>query len=291
MRALTAITGAACLALAAAWAFPAWSQDKSAGGAAANTQDPSQLVQSVAEGLLKDLDANRDMYRKDPKAMRALVDKHLLPHFDVQYSARLVLGKHNRDITPEQRDRFINAFENSLVQNYGTALVEFTANRLKVLPSHVDPSAKSTTVRSEIRRDDGSTVPVDYTLHMVDGQWKTWDVVISGSATSRASGTTSARRSTSRASMRSSIAWRRAASRPDCRIKPTRRRRAEARWPILPHLKAYKRACTRHALRPARPPAGASRCSGSSCSPRRGASASTLSKNSPPARRAASRST
>jgi len=180
MRASMAITGAACLALAAAWAFPAWSQDKSAGAPAANAQDPSQLVQSVAEGLLKDLDANRDMYRKDPKAMRALVDKHLLPHFDVQYSARLVLGKHNRDITPEQRDRFINAFENSLVQNYGTALVEFTANRLKVLPSHVDPSAKSTTVRSEIRRDDGSTVPVDYTLHMVDGQWKAWDVVISG---------------------------------------------------------------------------------------------------------------
>jgi len=180
MRASMAITGAACLALAAAWAFPAWSQDKSAGAPAANAQDPSQLVQSVAEGLLKDLDANRDMYRKDPKAMRALVDKHLLPHFDVQYSARLVLGKHNRDITPEQRDRFINAFENSLVQNYGTALVEFTANRLKVLPSHVDPSAKSTTVRSEIRRDDGSTVPVDYTLHMTPEGWKAWDVVISG---------------------------------------------------------------------------------------------------------------
>ena len=180
MRASMAITGAACLALAAAWAFPAWSQDKSAGAPAANAQDPSQLVQSVAEGLLKDLDANRDMYRKDPKAMRALVDKHLLPHYDVQYSARLVLGKHNRDITPEQRDRFINAFENSLVQNYGTALVEFTANRLKVLPSHVDPSAKSTTVRSESRRDDGSTVPVDYTLHMTPEGWKAWDVVISG---------------------------------------------------------------------------------------------------------------
>jgi phospholipid transport system substrate-binding protein len=175
MRALTAITGAACLALAAAWATPAWSQDT-----AATTQDPSQLVQSVAEGLLKDLDANRDMYRKDPKAMRALVDKHLLPHFDVQYSARLVLGKHNRDITPAQRERFINAFENSLVQNYGTALAEFTANRLKVFPSHVDPNAKSTTVRSEIRRDDGSTVPVDYTLHLTDGGWKAWDVVISG---------------------------------------------------------------------------------------------------------------
>jgi phospholipid transport system substrate-binding protein len=175
--------GAVCLALAAA--SPVWSQDK-AGAASASTnaaatgQDPAQLVQSVADGLLKDLDANRDAYRKDPKMVRQLVDKHLLPHFDIEYSARLVLGKHNRDITPEQRMRFVNAFENSLVQNYGSALAEFTANRLKVFPSHVDPNAKSTTVRSEIRRDDGSTVPIDYTLHMTPEGWKAWDVVISG---------------------------------------------------------------------------------------------------------------
>ena len=141
---------------------------------------PSEVVESAAKSMLQGLEANRAAYRKDPSKVGELVEMYLLPHFDIQYSARLVLGKHNRDITPEQRDRFINAFENSLVQNYGTALVEFTANRLKVLPSHVDPSAKSTTVRSEIRRDDGSTVPVDYTLHMVDGQWKAWDVVISG---------------------------------------------------------------------------------------------------------------
>ena len=149
MRASMAITGAACLALSAAWAFPAWSQDKSAGAPAANAQDPSQLVQSVAEGLLKDLDANRDMYRKDPKAMRALVDKHLLPHFDVQYSARLVLGKHNRDITPEQRDRFINAFENSLVQNYGT--VEPSSRRIS-LRTVVDLALGSTCEGSTLSR-------------------------------------------------------------------------------------------------------------------------------------------
>ena len=87
---------------------------------------------------------------------------------------------HNRDATPEQRQRFIDAFENSLLQNYGAALVEFTASRLKVFPSRVDPTAKSTTVRTEIRRDDGSSVQVDYTLHQTSDGWKAWDVVIDG---------------------------------------------------------------------------------------------------------------
>jgi len=181
MRALSTTIVCAWLTLAAAGAGPARAGAGDPVGAnAANFGDPAQLVQSSAEGLLKDLDANRDAYRKDPKQLRQLVDKHLLAHFDMPYSARLVLGIHNRDITPEQRQRFIEAFENSLLQNYGSALIEFTANRLKVFPSHVDPNEKSTTVRTEIRRDEGDTVQVDYTLHMTPEGWKAWDVVIQG---------------------------------------------------------------------------------------------------------------
>ena len=56
-----------------------------------------------ANDLLKDLDADRESYRKDPKKLRALVDKHLLPYFDVDYSARLVLGKYWRTATDAQR--------------------------------------------------------------------------------------------------------------------------------------------------------------------------------------------
>src|SRR6185369_16477070 len=86
------------------------------------TDDPSKLVQASAEGMLKDLDANRDAYRKDPAKVNALVDKWLLPHFDTAYSARLVLGKHYRDATEDQRKRFVNAFYQSLLRNYGSAL-------------------------------------------------------------------------------------------------------------------------------------------------------------------------
>ena len=181
MTALSSMIGCAWLALALAAGVPAAAAgDAVPGPNAGNFGDPAQLVQGAAEGLLKDLDANRDAYRKDPKALRQLVDKHLLAHFDLPYSARLVLGIHNRDITADQRQRFIEAFENALLQNYGSALVEFTANRLKVLPSHVDPNEKSTTVRTEIRRDEGDTVQVDYTLHMTPEGWKAWDVVIQG---------------------------------------------------------------------------------------------------------------
>src|SRR5262245_12364405 len=67
---------------------------------------PSQLIDTVARQVLKELDAHRDEMRKDPKKIRKLVDETLLPHFDTEYSARQVLGQNWRKATPEQRTRF-----------------------------------------------------------------------------------------------------------------------------------------------------------------------------------------
>jgi phospholipid transport system substrate-binding protein len=141
-------------------------------------EDPGKLVQASAEGMLKDLDANRDAYRKDPSKVNALVDKWLLPHFDTAYSARLVLGTHWRDASEDQRKRFVNAFYQSLLRNYSTALVDFTSDRMKFLPAQVD--GDSATVRTEIKRSNGTRIPVNYSLRKTNGEWKAWDVVIEG---------------------------------------------------------------------------------------------------------------
>jgi phospholipid transport system substrate-binding protein len=130
--------------------------------------------------MLKDLDADRAAYRKDPSKVGGLVEKYLLPHFDIPYSARLVLGKHWANATPEQRQRFSDAFYHTLVDNYGSALAEFTSDRLKVFPTKVEPNADRATVRTEVTRDNGDHVPVSYSLRKTDDGWKAWDVVIEG---------------------------------------------------------------------------------------------------------------
>jgi phospholipid transport system substrate-binding protein len=141
---------------------------------------PSELVESVARSMLEGLDADRDAYRKDPSKVGSLVEQHLLPHFDIEYSARLVLGRHWRDATPEQRQRFADAFYRALVNNYGAALADFTSDRLKVFPSNPEPGADRATVRTEVTRDNGDKVPVSYSLRMTESGWKAWDIVIEG---------------------------------------------------------------------------------------------------------------
>jgi phospholipid transport system substrate-binding protein len=148
---------------------------------AIDPSSPSTLIDSASKYLLADLEANRAAYRKDPAKLYKLVNEAFLPHFDVDFSAQQVLGVHWRDASPEQRKRFISSFANSMLQNYGDALVDFTADQMKVLPFQGDATAPRASVRSQIRRSNGNTVAVNYSLRKTaDGQWKVWDVVIEG---------------------------------------------------------------------------------------------------------------
>jgi phospholipid transport system substrate-binding protein len=148
--------------------------------AAAGGDDPSAVVQSSAQSILTALDKDRDAYRKDPAKVAQLVNQYLLPHFDTEFAARLVLGLHWRDATPEQRKRFVDAFYHSLLSNYGSAITEFTADRLKIFPTKVEGDATRATVRTEIRRDTGDRISVNYYMRKTPEGWKAWDVVIDG---------------------------------------------------------------------------------------------------------------
>jgi phospholipid transport system substrate-binding protein len=147
---------------------------------APNTMGPQETVENSAKRMLQELDANRSMYQKDPAKLDALVANVLLPNFDTEYAARLVLGQTWRTATPEQRKRFVDAFYHSLLRNYGAALVNFTADRFVILPYKGDPNDTTATVRTEVKRSSGDKVPVNFSLRKVDGVWKAWDVVIEG---------------------------------------------------------------------------------------------------------------
>ncbi len=67
-----------------------------------------------------------------------------------------------------------------MLNNYGAAIVNFTSNTLKVFPSRVNPGDQNATVRTEMSRNGGPPVSVNYYMHMTPQGWKAWDVVIDG---------------------------------------------------------------------------------------------------------------
>jgi phospholipid transport system substrate-binding protein len=166
------IFGAALLALATFAAPRAF--------AAVDASGPFELIDSASKTMLQELDAHRDEYRRDREKLYKLVDDTLLPHFDTEYSGKLVLAQNWRTATPEQRKRFVAAFYHSLLRTYGDALLDFTSDRMKVFPLKVEPGADRATVRTEVKRNSGDRVPVNYSLRKTADGWKAWDVTIEG---------------------------------------------------------------------------------------------------------------
>jgi phospholipid transport system substrate-binding protein len=148
---------------------------------AVDNSTPQKLIESSSKLLLANLDANRAAYRKDISGLYKVIDSKFLPHVDVAFAAQQVLGKNWRTATPEQRKRFTDAMYKSLLTTYGTALLDFTGDQMKVLPFQGDPNADRASVRTTIRMATGGDVSVTYSLRKdTAGTWKVWDVVIEG---------------------------------------------------------------------------------------------------------------
>jgi phospholipid transport system substrate-binding protein len=173
------LIGVACaLALTCPQAVPTLAAAESSASTPA-MQDPTEVVHAAALSMLGELDKDRQTYRRDPAKVALLVEKYLLPHFDTEFAARMVLGRHWSVATPEQRQRFIAAFYHSLLTNYASALADFTSDRLQILPARVAPDATRATVHTKVKGSNGM-VAVDYELRKTPQGWKAWNVIIEG---------------------------------------------------------------------------------------------------------------
>ena len=141
---------------------------------------PNEVVEQ-AVGLLTDgLNGRRDELAADESELHSFIDGILLPRFDRVFAAGAVLGKHWRTASDAQKERFIDAFYLTLVKRYADGILEFDMDRVEILPYKGDASKRTTVVKTTVRTDDGSKIPVHYTLVNREDQWRMFDVKIEG---------------------------------------------------------------------------------------------------------------
>jgi phospholipid transport system substrate-binding protein len=148
--------------------------------AAQAQQAPDEFVREAAELLDEAVSERKQELTSNREALYELIDEILLPRFDQRYAAQLVLGRHWREASEEQRKQFIEAFYQSLMRQYADGLLEFDLSQLKILPYRGDPSKPRTVVRTVVTLDDGTEAPVDYGLVKKDSGWQVFDVTIEG---------------------------------------------------------------------------------------------------------------
>ncbi|MGH8528459.1 MAG: MlaC/ttg2D family ABC transporter substrate-binding protein [Nevskiales bacterium] len=148
------------------------------GAAAATPTPPDQVVQQTTQRISDTIDPRREEFRKDRGKLYQLVEDIILPHFDFEAISRLVLGKSWKTATPEQRTRFAAAFRNQLVRTYSNALLEYSGRQLKYLPLKLVPGARDVDYRAEVHLANGQVVLMSYSLHLVQNEWKVYDITI-----------------------------------------------------------------------------------------------------------------
>jgi phospholipid transport system substrate-binding protein len=144
-------------------------------------RDPLTIVQETNSHILQMLESNREEFTEDPEKLRAVVREDLLPLIDLRYSARLILGRAGRGVSPEQLEAFSDAMSNVLINRYADGLLEFRSDeQVEVLPMKGKNNDKLTRVRTRIKLTNGGFAPVDYAFHRTENGWKAFDVTVEG---------------------------------------------------------------------------------------------------------------
>ena len=148
--------------------------------AAEPVDEPVRVVQSTADTVLGTLRQQRVTLQAEPAKVYRLVDELLVPHVDFARLSSLVLGRHWRTASPDQRERFSSEFKRLLVRTYATGLLELDTWEIRYPPQRVAADADDVVVHSELMRSGAQPVPVDYRMYRANGRWRVYDVSIDG---------------------------------------------------------------------------------------------------------------
>jgi phospholipid transport system substrate-binding protein len=164
-RTLGTLIGVGFLALA----FP---------GLVSATDSPLNVIQTTMQRVIAIL---QDPAYQDPERNEERIKKVrelTLPQFDSREIAKRTLGIHWRDRTEEQREEFIRLFIDLVEKTYSSTLdryredTEFFFDR-----EHIDGTYAE--VDSRITAPSlNKTFSLNYRLHLVEGRWLIYDVVI-----------------------------------------------------------------------------------------------------------------
>jgi phospholipid transport system substrate-binding protein len=149
--------------------------------AVATSMSPGELIELGVTRLTKQMLTERAMLALDTEKLYALVDQELGPHLAVKKIARLVVGRHWKKATQAQQEEFTVGFRRLLIKTYAASIFEHVSEaKVEFKPFSIKKHSRTAIVRTLIRFDDGSKVPIDYKLLLgSEGQWLIYDVLIS----------------------------------------------------------------------------------------------------------------
>lgn len=137
---------------------------------------PTEQIRATVDRALLVLKDPRFKAAAKNKERREQLKQILFARFDFTEMAKRALGPNWRRRTPHEQDEFTSLFADLLERAYAAAIESYTDERIVFIAEKLDGSYAD--VSSKIVTRKGEEFSVNYKTHLVEGEWKIYDVVV-----------------------------------------------------------------------------------------------------------------
>lgn len=113
--------------------------------------------------------------------LRARIKKDINAVFDFAELSRLALGDHWETHSEKERTHFIETFSGIIEeQNFDSFVRYYREGKIDYLEEKVEGDKASVIAQVPLKREQ---IKIEYSLHIIDGRWRVYDLVIDGVST------------------------------------------------------------------------------------------------------------
>jgi ABC-type transport system involved in resistance to organic solvents, auxiliary component len=148
---------------------------------AAPDEGARDAVLAVVDQFKTKIVDQKKVLSKDPQRLYETVSGVLDPVIDFNDFAKKVMGKYYRRSSADQRSRFSSVTKATLINTYGTTLLDFDPSAIEVKPLASNQRGKETKVDVGFKTDDGTAIDIAfYMAQSKSGNWQLSNIIING---------------------------------------------------------------------------------------------------------------
>jgi phospholipid transport system substrate-binding protein len=152
-----------------------------ANAVAAPAVGPREIVQGAVNRVIlaverAELESSAAAQRQALQQRRLEIRRTAAELFDFDEVARRALSRHWTARSPEEQAEFVRLFTDLLERSYIGRIESYAGEKIVYVGESVDGGFA--VVRSKVVTSRRGETPLDYRLHLRDGRWKVYDVLI-----------------------------------------------------------------------------------------------------------------
>lgn len=141
-----------------------------------------QVVEMGLAEVTEAFEQKKSDFQQNPQALYDALDQALQPYVDFRYiSARVMGGRYFRAASPQQRSRFAEVFQATLVRTFGQGLMNFDYQAFDLQINDREARFEDQdNVVLEVVATNGQRYPLVFTLRRHNDEWKIINLIVNG---------------------------------------------------------------------------------------------------------------